>query len=243
MKTTVLIFLALFMVALTIKTTAQVTGTNPIPKTTALPNEVSRNPDADKGPATPGSRSPRLRLDGTESPIYIGDDWPLGTVLLRDGGKIDTYHLRYNLLADQMQFINGKDTLAFASPHELITLAFGGHTFVYETYQCENVIREGYFELLVPGINKLLQKKVVTYLIPDGNDPDNAASTKYLTEDNYFISKPGQPATKLLCNRKSALSVLNKHNTEIEEYLRITGNKVRNIEDLKKLVTYYNSLE
>ena len=44
------------------------------------------------------------------------------------------------------------------------------------------------------------------------------------------------PANELACNRKSALTFLNDHDEDIAEYLRITGNKVRTIEDLKNLV-------
>jgi len=52
----------------------------------------------------------------------------------------------------------------------------------------------------------------------------------------YFINKLGMPANELACNRKSALTFLNDHDEDIAEYLRITGNKVRTIEDLKNLV-------
>jgi len=243
MKTTVILFVSVFMVAATIKTSAQITGTKPNPKSSTVKADASTNRDANVISTGGGVPTERMNLPGIESQVYIGANWPEGIIVLRDGGIIDNYFLRYDILADQMQFIAGKDTVAFASPKELRTISFEGHTFVYEIFQCDNTIRNGYFELVEPGKNKLLLKRLVTYMIPDASDPDEDINTRYYVDECYFISMPGKPASKVMCNRKSVLFYLNEHNQEIEEYLRITGNKVKTPEDLKKLVAYYNSLD
>ncbi len=243
MKTSVLISISVFMVLTTIKTSAQVTAVKSNPKASSVNNNASQRRETVAPLLGGGATSNRLQLQGIEGDIYIGANWPAGIVSLRSGGIIDEYHLRYNLLADQMQFVTGSDTLAFGSPQELKTVSFDGHTFVYENYQCENVIRQGYFELVVPGKNRLLLKRVVTYEMPDALTPNDKTTTTYLIDECYFISKMGKPANKLICNRKSALSVLNEHQQELDEYLHTTGNKVRSTEDLVKLVNYYNALE
>ncbi len=243
MKTTAILLVSVFMVIPAIKTHAQVTGAKPNPKNTSVISDAARNQSSFVPIAGTSFVGVQMPLQGVEGQIYIGADWPLGRVELRDGSAIDTYYLRYNLLADQMQFINGKDTLAFASPKELKNITLAGHTFVYETYQCENTIRQGYFEVLEPGKNRLLLKRVVTYLIPDENNPDSQASTRYLVDKYYFLGKPGIPAVKLLCNRKSVLSALGDFKSEMEHYLKKTGNKVHDAADLSKLVAYYNTLD
>ncbi len=242
MKTTTFM-LFVFMFAFSIGTFAQGTGTKADPRTTLQSKEIATNQKQESispGGGLPGSK---LELKGVEGEIYVGENWPLGTIVLRNGGIIDNYLLRYNILVDQMQFIENKDTLAFASPQELSTLTFDKHTFIYEAYQCDNTIRYGYFELIEPGKNRLLLKRLVTFEMPDAKNPVNADGTKYFIDECYFISKPGKAAYKIMCNRKSALSVLNEHQDEIDEYLRITGNKVKNPDDLKKLVSYYNTLD
>jgi hypothetical protein len=243
MKIPLIFLFSVFMVVASLKNYAQVTGSVANPKATLNKTDAA----VGKDPAIPitvsGVKSLKLMLKGVEGQIYINNNWTLGTIVLRDGGMIDNYYLRYNLLSDQMQFIAGHDTLTFASPQELNTVTFGGHTFIYENYQCENVIRQGYFDLLVPGKNKLMLKRQVTCQKPDAKNPTNVSTTKYLIDDYYFISKKGMPATKIMCNRESALQVLNEHNEDIDLYLRITGNKVRTIEELKNLVSYYNSLD
>jgi hypothetical protein len=243
MKTTVLIILTVFMVVFAIKASPQVSSVNPNPKSSSLINDASQT--AEVYVSSPGSSAAAhpLQLQGIEGRIYVGVAWPRGSVVLRDGSAIDTYNLRYNFWLDQMQFISGEDTLAFASPQELKMVSFDGHTFVYDNFQCENSIRQGYFEVIVPGKNKLLLKRVVTYRLPDAIIAGDEPETKYLIDEYYFISKPDKPAVKVLCNRKSALAVLNGHKEEMDDYFRITGNKVRGTDDLIKLVTYYNALE
>jgi hypothetical protein len=243
MKTTVMILISVFVVVATTKTSAQITAVKSSPKNPSSKVETSQRQEKGAPSLGGGLASDRNHLQGIEGEIFIGTNWPSGIVSLQNGGIIDTYHLRYNLLADQMQFVKGLDTLAFASPQELKTVTFDGRTFVYETYQCENMLRQGYFELLVPGKNRLLLKRAVTYEMPDALNPDAKNETTYLIDECFFISKPGQPASKLMCNRKSALTVLNEHQDEIDDYMRVTGNKVRSKEDLVKLVTYYNALE
>lgn len=226
------------MAVTSVNTIAQVIDTKADPKT------ISAKPDAkgnvDSSAQTKGLQNPKFKQKGQ---IYVGDNWPMGTVVLRDGAVIDGYQLRYNFLSDQLEFIAGKDTLIFTDPNTLNTVSFEGHTFIYENYRSDTVIRQGYFEVIVPGKNKLMLKRLVTHQKPDSKYPDDESLTKYQVDESYFISKPGMAADKLACNRKSALSFLNGHNEDIAEYLRITGNKVRTIEDLKLLVSYYNSLD
>ena len=163
--------------------------------------------------------------------------------MFRNGGVIDSYFLRYNIVADQIEFIAAKDTLVFKNPQELNTVSFGGHIFVFEMYTIDNMIHHGYFELIVPGKNKLMLKRSVTNLKPDSNNHNFKSPTKYHVEKSYFICKPDAPANKVECNRRCVLTYLNDHKDDIAEYLRITENKVRTIENLKLLVSYYNSLD
>jgi len=243
MKITVIIFVSVFMVVESTITNAQVSSQATGPKNTSANGGVTQNQNIQVSNTLSGSQSLKLLFKGAEGRIYIGQDWSLGTIVLRNGATIDNYFLRYNILSDQIQFIAGRDTLPFATPQEVNTATFGGHTFVYENYQSENFIRQGYFELIVPGKNKLLLKRLVTCQKPDSKNPKDESLGRYLIEECYYISKQGMPATKMICNRKSVLAVLNDHNDDIEAYLRITGNRIRTIEDLKDFVSYYNSLD
>jgi hypothetical protein len=238
MRAVLLFLISVFLFCIYIKTNAQVPGTKADPKTSSLENNTNNDQNA-----TQIQDKQNKKQKAAKAQIYIGNDWPPGTIKLREGGVINENYIRYNFLTDQMQFVSGKDTLVLANPQELNTITFDGHTFIYETYQYDTILRQGYFELIVPGKNKLLLRRFVTNQKQDSKNPDDESLTKYQVDECYFISKPGMPANKLACNRKSALTFLNDHDEDIAEYLRITGNKVRTIEDLINLVSYYNSLD
>ena len=243
MKTTVIFLISVFMVGSSIISLAQHTGASADQQSSPVKTNATNVQDTTPPMPVSGSQNQKLKQKGEKGQIYIGNDWPTGTIVLRNGGVIDTCYLRYNFLTDQIQYISGMDTLIFADPQALNKVTFDGHTFIYEPYQVDTLISKGYFELIVPGKNKLMLKRSVINQKPDAKYPNDKSLTKYQVDECYFISKPGVPANKLACNRKSVLTFLNGHDADIEEYLRITGNKVRTIEDLKLLVSYYNSLD
>ena len=236
MKSILLFIISVFIVGIFIRSFAQNIDLKASFKTDSHNSEYGTLPTKD-------SINRELKQKALKNQIYIGSNWPIGKIILLDGGVIDNYLLRYNLLKDQLEYISGKDTLVFSNPQKINAATFGGHTFVYENYISENVTRQGYFELVVPGKNKLMVRRFVTSRKPDMEYPDDESLTKYKVDECYYISKPGMPANELKINRKSALTYLNGHNADISEYLRITENKVRTVEDLKNLVSYYNSLD
>ena len=241
MKSILLFIISVFLVGASIKSFARNTDLKAYLRTTSFKadSKNSRNCTLQ----SKDSLNRELKQKALKNQIYIGSDWPIGKIVLRDEVVIDNYFLRYNVLKDQLEYISGKDTLVFINPQNIKTATFGGHTLVYENYLSENDIRQGYFELVVPGKNKLMVRRFVISRKSDLKYPDNESFTKYKVDECYFISKLGKPANELKINRKSVLTYLNGHNEDIIEYLRITGNKVRTIEDLKNLVSYYNSLD
>jgi hypothetical protein len=184
-----------------------------------------------------------ISLEGVEGSLYVGEDWPEGILTLKGGKTIENYRFRYDVYSDQMQFIAGNDTLAFASPGELHSIVFKGMTFVYEPYECSDILMKGYFQLITPGKKQLLLKRSVAYHLNENENTPIESKESYLITECYFLKTGNQPAHKVMCNRKSAILALNDKRKELEEYLKITGNKVKTLEDLKKMVEYYNSIE
>jgi hypothetical protein len=182
-------------------------------------------------------------LEGKAGSIYLGNDWPEGELFLKGGKMIENYRFRYDIYSDQMQFITGNDTLAFASPSELSSISFSGMTFVYEPYECNGMLMKGYFEMQVPGKKQLLLKRSITFHMPDEGENAVLTEDNYLVGECYFIKSANQPARKIMCSKKQALVTMDDKKAELEEYMKKTGNKVKTPNDLKKMVEYYNTLE
>jgi hypothetical protein len=190
-----------------------------------------------------GLRLTEASLEGEPGNIYLGETWPKGELVLKDGKTIENYRFRYDVYADQMQFISDKDTLAFAAPSEMLSVTFEGMPFIYSSYECTGMLMKGYFELLVPGEIQLLLKRTVTYhLVEQGEEAVQQKDT-YLINETYFLKHGKLPAQKLLCNKRSALDALKDRRKEMDEFLKSSDNKVRTREDLKKIIAYYNGLK
>lgn len=184
-----------------------------------------------------------VALEGEAGNMYVGNNWPVGKLVLKDGKIIDNYRYRYDVYADQMQFISDNDTLAFSAPTEMEKVSFDGMTFLYSSYECTGLLMKGYFELLVPGKKQLLLKRSVAYHLGDESPDLESPKETYLVTETFFLKTGNFPAQKLFCTRKAALDAMSDHKKELEGYLKKSGNKVHCTKDLIQLVSYYNSLE
>jgi hypothetical protein len=190
-----------------------------------------------------GLRLSETTLEGEAGNLYVGEAWPEGLLVLKDGNTIKNYRYRYDVYADQMQFIADNDTLAFAAPSEMKSVTFDGMTFIYSSFECTSMLMKGYFELLVPGKKQLLLKRMVTYHLTDEIAGVEEKKDTYLINETFFLKEGNQPAIKLACNRKAALDAMNDRRKEMEAYLKTSGNKVRSKDEMKLMVAYYNSLK
>lgn len=240
MKTIKFSIFAVLLLCISNICAAQNTNAGSNPKTISTKSEVVKGENQTFATKGSGNLLFSSDLKGEQGSIYLGEDWPLGSIVLKNGKIIDNYNLRYNLLSDQMQFIAAGDTLAFASPSEIETIVFDGQSFIYSTYICDNSLKQGYFEILEPGNNKLLLKRMVIYHLNE--DANTQEEGTFLVESCYFISKGNKPAEKIACNRKKVFTVLDEHKKEMDEYLKNSGNRVKTESDLRQLVVYYNSL-
>ena len=201
-------------------------------------SSASSTPIAGTGTIFMGSE-----LEGVAGNMYIGAEWPEGILVLQNGKMMENYRFRYDIYADQMQFISGKDTLAFATPAELASISFDNRIFVYEPYECTGMLMKGYFEQLVPGKKPLLLKRTVSYHFSPSVSGKEESKDTYLITETFFLKKGSQPAKRLQCTRKSAMEAMADQRQKMEAFLKMTGNKVRTPDELKKMVSYYNTLE
>ncbi|MEA3478421.1 MAG: hypothetical protein U9R60_09600, partial [Bacteroidota bacterium] len=122
---------------------------------------------------------------GNAGSIYFTREWKEGVAFLKDGTVLEGRLYRYNIYAQQMQFIHEDDTAAFAKPEELASLTFDDHKFVYTTYKAEQEVKNGYFEVLTRGRCQLLLRREITYHLVDDLD-DGKMDDSYVLEQSYY---------------------------------------------------------
>ncbi|MBU2652206.1 MAG: hypothetical protein KKA81_14855 [Bacteroidetes bacterium] len=186
-----------------------------------------------------GSRTEFDPATGKPVSLYLNPVWQCGEVVLGNGEKMVDCLLRYNIYAQQMQFIRGGDTLAFADPAELDYLIFDGREFRYLPFLEKGVMQKGYFEVLADGPCRLLLRRVIVHHVKDGDD---TSEDKYFLEYEYYLEKEGETAKWVPLKKKEILHRLEDHSDAIKAYIRDNGMHLNTCEDFKKVVEYYNSL-
>ncbi|MBE9491902.1 MAG: hypothetical protein IMY70_03365 [Bacteroidetes bacterium] len=178
---------------------------------------------------------------GSEGNMYLIDEWKEGETILKDGSILQGREYRYNIYAQQMQFIHGEDTLAFAVPEELQTITFDGRTFIYYPYKENNERKKSYFEVLTDGPCQLVLRREITYHFID-TENDGLENDVYILERKYFIVKDHQDAFIIPLNKKGVLSILGDKEEEISAFIRSSNLRVKNEDNLIKIIEYYNTL-
>lgn len=179
---------------------------------------------------------------GNASSIYFTGGWKEGVASLNDGTVLEGRLYRYNIYAQQMQFIHGDDTAAFAKPEELTSLTFDDHQFIYTTYKDEQEVKNGYFEVLTHGRCQLLLRREITYHLVDDLD-DGIMDDSYVLEQSYYIRKKGEIISRIPLNKKCILSAFCDQEDAIKTYIKTNKIRFQNQEDMVRVVDYYNSLD
>ena len=175
---------------------------------------------------------------------YLDEDLLMGYVKFKLGDSAVSY-FRYNIYADEMEYLDGEKLLAIDNAGEVDRIYFNGHTFVFTNYYFRKSIKQGYLEVLTSGTCNLYVKYDV-----DFEKAENAKSSYDKPKPptfkrklpQYYYSCYNQPINDFE-NDKDGLKVIsNDYYDELSKYVKAEKLKLRKAEDLQKLFTYYNSI-
>ena len=178
---------------------------------------------------------------GVEGSMYLYDAWKDGICALKDGSKLKNHKFRYNIYFQQMQFAFEGDTLAFGAPEQIKTLSLDNKTFIYSDFiGAENEKANSYFQIIENGENKLLLRRTISYQFKDraGRSPYDT----FIRQISFYMKKGDKPAELLPHGKKSFVKLFDKNQDKISVFIKINKLNIRNIDDMKKIISYYNSL-
>ncbi len=190
-----------------------------------------------------GAGSSGMNQDlGKECSMYF-NDWTKASVTLTDGKYLSDRMVRYNIYNQQMEFVHEGDTAAFGDPEEISTVVLNGHEFIYRDFECEDEVNKGYFEVLVNGDCQLLLHRCIAFkYIEECSDPNtNFVKERYYLSEKYFISENGETAILLPNKKKEIIVMFENSDKDIKTYIKEHKIKIYKEEDLKDLISYYNS--
>ncbi len=185
-----------------------------------------------------GGVSTQFALPGKPGDAFLHDAWKQGAVLMYDGNLIEVEKLRYNLLTQQMQFLQNGDTLAIGNPDEINMIRMDDMVFVFTEYVQQGIIREGYLELLEDGNCRLFRRWSATYRLLEH---DTGTETIYRTQTCFIAFGDGM-AREVTNNNREFLRNFGEYEQEVRRKMRQEKLRIKNPEQLREVIAHYNRI-
>ncbi|MCF8365903.1 MAG: hypothetical protein K9H16_08980 [Bacteroidales bacterium] len=182
------------------------------------------------------------QLPGTRGTAYLNPEFVEGVIAYKNGNQIDGKLLRYNLYTQQMQFIEGVDTLALGNPGEIEYIRMNEKLFVYTEYLCNGKHKSGYFELLQNGSCRLLKRWSALYHEVDETESYAGNEDCFYRDCQCFLQFFMNPASPVQIKKNDFIKSFANNSKDVKNYIKEEGLKPKNEEDLVQIIDFYNRL-
>lgn len=177
---------------------------------------------------------------------YLSEEFVDGALTAADGTRIEGLKIRYDIYADEMQFILNADTASINRPLALRSLELEGKKFIYDVYQVsENVVAAGYFEVITEDELSLLFRRELELeydvYVPNYGGGGGTKDFKFKKNNNLYV-RQGRSAARKIYKKKDFLNAITGHHDQVKQYIKANRISIRNQKELEDLVLYYNTL-
>ncbi|MFZ2339717.1 MAG: hypothetical protein WAW07_08370 [Bacteroidales bacterium] len=169
---------------------------------------------------------------------FMFKDFQTGEVLLKTGERYKA-DLRFDKYAGEMQFKVKEVVYAIALPESISLIEINGTRFIYT--KTDNIAK--YLEVLSDGKCKLLAEKKAR--IQDAELPkpyQQAKPARFIDLEDVIYLKLGDNNAVRIKNKKDLLTLMSDKKDQINDFIGDNKLKTKDIEDLKRIVLYYNGL-
>ncbi len=177
---------------------------------------------------------------------YLDPEFQFGVMSTVEAVRIEGLKYRYDIYSDEMQFILRDDTASITKPLTLKYIEIGPRKFIYDVYNTgENTVAAGYFEVIEEGqLTALLRREMELERDAYVENYGGGGGTKdfYYKEEKSYYLKYGKDVARKVTGKKSLLEAIPDHRDPVKAYMKSEKLSVRRNGDLKKIVSYYNSL-
>ncbi len=187
-----------------------------------------------------------LFYDDVQGDPFIFKDFHEGTLYVLPDKEYKV-NVRYDIYANQMHLKDSNQIYAIIHPEKVKLIEAGNYKFIYSAYVKSpgetDPVNSSYFIMKANGRCKLLVKRNIR--IQDAELPklyQDAKPAKFInTGDTFFLKLEGMSAVRIK-NRKDLLAVLTDKSDAIARYISSNKLDVKVLDDLIKIVSYYNTL-
>jgi hypothetical protein len=185
-----------------------------------------------------------LTFDDIKGTPYLSADFAVGTVWTTDDVVYKDIPLRYNCYFGVMEFKKDNSSYELKPEEKIKRVEFGGQVFAYKEFEANNGgTNKSFCKVLSEGKALLCVRFSVKFYEPEplkGFAESKPARFDNFTKD-YYVSFNNSPAKQIL-TKKKLIEILADKKDKVESFISKQKLSVKKEEDLKKIVTYYNSL-
>jgi hypothetical protein len=177
---------------------------------------------------------------------YLNAQFVESELISNDSIRYIHVKFRYNIFADQMEYLAGEEILTLVNPLEFKYFILDEDIFVYQAFvSVTSKPQRGYFCLLFSGPSVSLSKKMTVVYEPAEElqafaEPKPARFTR--KSDKYYLTFPNGLPVEVSMNRKKVIEAFPDKKSELQKYISEKRLKFRNEADLLSLVSFYNNL-
>lgn len=171
---------------------------------------------------------------------FLFKDFKKAKLVLTSGENFDI-NVRFDLYGNTMHVLENGLVYAIGYPEKIKRVDVDTLTIIYSTYQKSGT--GSYFILKTEGECSLLIKRNIRLQDAELPKPyQEGKPARFIYKDDAFYLKLGEEPAALIRSKSDILLVLKNHEAEMNNYLSTNKVNIRKVEDLQKLIVYYNSL-
>jgi len=178
---------------------------------------------------------------------YLNETFLPGILELHDSSISDQLPMRFNIADDAFELIYESDTLILNQPFKIRRIYYNDAVYVFDLAMRDNPERKynGFFQVLVEGEFSLYANKFkeIEYdnFVSNYQGGSGTKEYYYVEKVNYIGRYQGRTGV-LINSKRRLLKYLAKEKPPIKSYFKNQNIKIKNEEDLIKVVNYYNNL-
>lgn len=181
--------------------------------------------------------------DAKGSP-YAHPEFQYGYALFNTGDTINAY-FRYDMYADQMEFLDDAVVKYITNIHKITQIKVGPDVYQYTAFSDAGVTDKTFLITEIVGPCTLYKQKDVSYqeASPGRTGYDDPIPAEFKSKkDSWWASSDGQPARKINSNKQLIFDLFGDHTDAMQKYMKSEKLKIKKPDDLRKIVSYYNEL-
>jgi hypothetical protein len=182
----------------------------------------------------------RTDLTYDNSPYLPNDKWQPGYFVEANGKRFVVQEMRYDSFLGRLEY--RENGLLFTPKKKIIEFGFdSGELFQSRFEPFDSHDEETFFQVLYDGKTKVL--KHVKLNMVDATPYYSATKVKHFnTFEMYYVVKNKDEIVKSRKQDRKLLTALNDKNQQIQTYIKTNGLKWEKPEDLRKIMSYYETL-